>query len=30
MDNYKDPFIEATEYLFDDINPKDTDQIIIK
>lgn len=30
MSENKDPFIKATEYLFDDIDPADADQIIIK
>lgn len=29
-DTYKDPFIEATEYLFEDVEAADADQIIIK
>ena len=29
-DNLTDPFIKATEYLFDDVEPADADQIIIK
>lgn len=30
MPEYTDPFIKATEYLFDDITPADTADIIIK
>lgn len=29
-DKYTDSFVKATEYLFDDVEYKDSDQIIIK